>query len=207
MRKSNTPSAEDEEKGLEKKEKNADDYSTQTENSALTKVFDDRPETEKSWKESGKKQQHRKTVTGCNKGELSWWKRACFNNIAVGRYCQKTTKTSKESSFLTTELKELLEYVSCMVKNELRNVTFKYQMVVWNRQRQVPTYTEGQDSCQYLMSVIPSQHSHTKTSSPLATPIWAPQYRDNTQWLQRTNMYLADKTVLHIPILEAATKT
>ena len=76
-------------------------------------------------------------------------------------------------------------------------------MVVWNRQRQVPTYTERQDSCQYLMSVIQSQHSHTKTSSPLATPIWVPQYRVCTI----TNMYLADKTVLHIPILEAATMT
>ena len=39
LRKSNTPSVEDEEKGLEKKEKNADDYSIQTENSALTKVL------------------------------------------------------------------------------------------------------------------------------------------------------------------------
>ena len=54
LRKSNTPSAEDEEKGLEKKEKNADDYSIQTENSALTKVFDDLPETEKVAKNPAK---------------------------------------------------------------------------------------------------------------------------------------------------------
>ena len=41
-------------------------------------------------------------------------------------------------------------------------------MMVLNRQHQVPNYTERQDSCQNLMSEIPSQHSHTQISSPPA---------------------------------------
>ena len=46
-RKSNTPSAEDGEEELEKKEENADDDGIQTEYSTLAEVFDDLPETEK----------------------------------------------------------------------------------------------------------------------------------------------------------------
>ena len=45
--KSNTPSAEDGEEELEKKEENADEDGIQTEYSTLAEVFDDLPETEK----------------------------------------------------------------------------------------------------------------------------------------------------------------
>ena len=53
-RKSNTPSADDGEEELEKKEENADDHSIQTEDSTLAEVFDDLPETEKVEKNSAK---------------------------------------------------------------------------------------------------------------------------------------------------------
>ena len=68
---------------------------------------------------------------------------------------RKKDEKSAEELFccsLAAELKELLEYERCMAKNELRNVIFKYQMMVLNRQNQVPNYTERQDSCEYLMS-------------------------------------------------------
>ena len=74
----------------------------------------------------------------------------------------KTTKRSREEkgkraeelfcSSLAAKLKDLPEYERCVAKNELRNVIFKYQMMVLNRQNQVPNYTERQDSCEYLMS-------------------------------------------------------
>ena len=74
-------------------------------------------------------------------------------------------------SSLAAELKQLPKYERYMAKNELQNVIFKYQLMVLNRQHQVPNYTERQDSCQYLMPGISSQHSQTQISSPTATPI------------------------------------
>ena len=145
----------------------------------------------KKWKKSGKKQQKKKTVKGCNEGELSWGKRICVNNIVAQedivekqrKQAEKKEEKSAEElfcSFLAAELKELPEHERYMTKNELQNVIFKYQMMVLNRQRQIPNYRERQDSCQYFMSGIPSQYSHTQISSPPATPIWTPQYRKKT---------------------------
>ena len=107
-------------------------------------------------------------------------------NIAKKRQKQADKKDEKSAEelfccSLAAELKELLEYERCMAKNELRNVIFKYQMMVLNRQHQVPNYTERQDSCECLMSGLTSQQSHTHISSPPSTPIWTPQYRENTQ--------------------------
>ena len=103
----------------------------------------------------------------------------------------KTKKRSREEkgkraeelfcSSLAAKLKDLPEYERCVAKNELRNVIFKYQMMVLNRQHQVPNYTEIQESCQYLMSRIPSQHSHTQISSPSPTSVWTLKCRENFQ--------------------------
>ena len=67
MRKINTPSAEDGEEELEKKEKIAYDDSIQTEYSTLAEIFDDLPESEKVEKNAAKNSRKRKLLPGATK--------------------------------------------------------------------------------------------------------------------------------------------
>ena len=64
--KGNTPSAEDGEEEVEKKEENADD-NIQTEDSTLGEVFDDLPETKKVEKNPAKNKRKRKLLQGATK--------------------------------------------------------------------------------------------------------------------------------------------
>ena len=67
MRKNNTPSVEDGEEELEKKEENTYYDSIQTEDSTLAEVFDDLPETEKVEKNAAKNSRKRKLLQGATK--------------------------------------------------------------------------------------------------------------------------------------------
>ena len=67
MRKINTPSAEDGEEELEKKEENTYCDSIQTEDSTLAEVFDDLQETEKVEKNAAKNSRKRKLLQGATK--------------------------------------------------------------------------------------------------------------------------------------------